>query len=109
ENETQLHNVHEKIGELSGSLTKNTDLLVESKVKSEVNSFKLSMMAQEVQELEVQLRLGEEELAPLRTQALQLGPVFENPRDLHDVALETAAVQERIRPLAHLSADVAKM
>jgi chromosome segregation protein len=67
------------------------------------------MMAQEVQELEVQLRLGEEELAPLRTQALQLGPVFENPRDLHDVTLETAAVQERIRPLAHLSADVEKM
>src|SRR6266700_683363 len=53
--------------------------------------------------------LGEEELAPLRTQALQLGPAFENPRDLHDVTLETAAVQERIRPLAHLSADVEKM
>src|SRR5437867_2466754 len=62
ENEAQLHNVHEKIGELSGSLTKNTDLLVESKVKSEVNSFKLSMIAQEIQELEVQFRLGEEEL-----------------------------------------------
>src|SRR6266566_2160864 len=74
-------------------LTKSTDLLVESKVKSEVNSFKLSMMAQEVRELEVQLRLGEEELAPLRTQGLQLGPVFENPRDLNDVTLETAAVQ----------------
>ncbi len=109
ENETQLHNVHEKIGELSGSLTKNTDLLVESKVKSEVNSFKLSMIAQEIQELEVQLRLGEEELEPLRTQALQLGPIFENPRDLHDVTLESTAVQERLRPLAHLSEDVEKM
>jgi chromosome segregation protein len=107
--EAEFSRVRSKIGELSGSLTKSTDLLVESKVKSEVNSFKLSMMAQEVQELEVQLRLGEEELAPLRTQALQLGPVFENPRDLHDVTLETAAVQERIRPLAHLSADVEKM
>ena len=109
ENEAQLHNVHEKIGELSGSLTKNTDLLVESKVKSEVNSFKLSMIAQEIQELEVQLRLGEEELEPLRTQALQLGPIFENPRDLHDATLELAAVQERLRPLAHLSEDVEKM
>jgi len=109
ENETQLHDVHEKIGELSGSLTKNTDLLVESKVKSEVNSFKLSMIAQEIQELEVQFRLGEEELEPLRTQALQLGPIFQNPRDLHDVTLELAAVQERLRPLAHLSEDVEKM
>ncbi len=101
--------MHEKIGELSGSLTKNTDMLVESKVKSEVNRFKLSMIAQEIQELEVQLRLGEEELEPLRTQALQLGPIFENPRDLHDVTLELAAVQERLRPLAHLSEDVEKM
>src|SRR2546429_1476884 len=109
ENETQLHNVREKIGELSGGLTKSTDLLVESKVKSEVNSFKLSMIAQEIQELEVQFRLGEEELEPLRTQALQLGPIFQNPRDLHDVTLELAAVQERLRPLAHLSEDVEKM
>src|SRR5207253_7075933 len=107
--ETEYTRVRSKIAELSGHLAESTDLLVGSKVKSEVNSFKLSMMAQEVQELEVQLRLGEEELAPLRTQGLQLGPVFENPRDLHDITLDTATVQERIRPLAHLSADVEKM
>ncbi len=97
QNEDQSTQVREKIGQLSSNVTKNTDLLVESKVRSEVNNFKLSMMAQEVQELEVQLRLGEEELQPLR------------PRDLHDVTLELAAVQERLRPLAHLSEDVEKM
>jgi structural maintenance of chromosomes protein 5 len=107
--ETQSAGVREKIGELTGNLTENTDLLVESKVKSEVNNFKLSMLAQEIQELEVQLRLGNEELGPLKEQALQLGPAFENPRDLHDVTLEFAAVQERLRPLAHLSEDVEKM
>jgi structural maintenance of chromosomes protein 5 len=107
--DAQSSEVRDKIGDLSGNLTKNTDLLVESKVKSEVNNFKLSMLAQEIQELEVQLRLGAEELDPLRAQALQLGPVFENPRDLHDVTLEFAAVQERLRPLAHLSEDVEKM
>src|SRR6266700_3870104 len=67
------------------------------------------MVAQEIEELAVVKRPGEEELPRLRTQALQLGPAFEHPRDLHDVTLETAAVQERIRPLAHLSADVEKM
>jgi structural maintenance of chromosomes protein 5 len=107
--ETESAGVREKIGELSGNLTENTDLLVESKVKSEVNNFKLSMLAQEIQELEVQLRLGNEELGPLKEQALQLGPAFDNPRDLHDVTLEFAAVQERLRPLAHLSEDVEKM
>ncbi|HYY91966.1 MAG TPA: AAA family ATPase [Candidatus Dormibacteraeota bacterium] len=107
--DSQVSEVREKISQLSETLTKSTDLLVESKVKSEVNNFKLSMLAQEIQELEVQLRLGDEELQPLRIQALQLGPVFENPRELHDVTLELAAVQERLRPLAHLSEDVEKM
>ncbi len=109
QSEAQYSEVRIKVGELSRYLTKNTDLLVESKVKSEVNNFKLSMLAQEIQELEVQRRLGEEELEPLRAQALQLGPAFENPRELHDVTLELAAVQERLRPLAHLSQDVEKM
>ncbi|MBO0887652.1 AAA family ATPase [Candidatus Bathyarchaeota archaeon] len=109
QSDAQISEVREKISQLSGTLTKRTDLLVESKVKSEVNNFKLSILAQEIQELEVQLRLGDEELQPLRTQALQLGPVFENPRELHDVTLELAAVQERLRPLAHLSEDVEKM
>ncbi len=107
--DAELAEIREKIGDLSGNLVENTDLSVESKVKSEVNNFKRSMLAQEIQELEVQLKLGEEELQPLREQALQLGPVFENPRDLHDVTLELAAVQERLRPLAHLSEDVEKM
>jgi chromosome segregation protein len=107
--DTELGRIREKINELSGDLTKNMEQLVESKVKSEVNSFKLSMMTQEVQELQVQLRLGAEEIEPLQTQALQLGPVYENPRDLHDVTLELAAVQERLRPLANLSEEVEKM
>ncbi len=107
--DTELGRIREKISELSGDLNKNMEQLVESKVKSEVNSFKLSMMTQEVQELQVQLRLGAEEIEPLQTQALQLGPVYENPRDLHDVTLELAAVQERLRPLANLSEEVEKM
>ena len=109
EGETELAKVRERIAQLSGLVLKNSDHLVESKVRSEVNDFKRSMLAQEIQELEVQLKLGEEELQPLKTQALQLGPAFDGPRDLHDVTLELAAVQERIRPLAHLSEDVEKM
>jgi len=109
QHEVQFAEIREKIGDLSGNLIKTTDLFVESKIKSEVNNFKLSVLAQEIQELEVQLKLGEEELQPLKGQALQLGPAFENPRDLHDVTLELVAVQERLRPLAHLSEDVEKM
>ncbi len=95
--------------ELASQLSKNTDLLIESRVKKEVSNFKLALMEQEVQELEVQLRIGQEEIEPLRTQASQLGPVFENPRDLQQISLDVASVQERLRPLAHLSAEVEKM
>ncbi len=107
--DAEYSRIRERIGALSSDATQSMERLVESKVKSEVSSFKLSMMTQEVQELQVQLRLGAEEIEPLQHQALQLGPVFENPRDLHDVTLELAAVQERLRPLANLSDEVEKM
>src|SRR6266705_2118675 len=97
------------ITELASQLGKNTDLLIESRVKKEVSNFKLALMEQEVQELEVQLRIGQEEIEPLRTQASQLGPVFEDPRDLQQVSLDIASVQEGLRPLSHLSAEVEKM
>jgi len=97
------------ITELVSQLGKNTDLLIESRVKKEVSNFKLALMEQEVQELEVQLRIGQEEIEPLRTQASQFGPVFENPRDLQQISLDVASVQERLRPLAHVSAEVEKM
>jgi chromosome segregation ATPase len=97
------------LAELASQLVKNTDVLIESRVKKEVSNFKLSLMDQEVQELEVQLRIGEEEIEPLRAQASQLGPVFENPRDLQQISMDVASVQERLRPLAHLSSEVEKM
>src|SRR5712692_6125491 len=99
----------QRSGLLDSQLGKNTDLLIESRVKKEVSNFKLALMEQEVQELEVQLRVGQEEIEPLRTQASQFGPVFENPRDLQQISLDVATVQERLRPLAHVSAEVEKM
>src|SRR3989441_393346 len=77
-----LEKVRTGITELTSQLGKNTDLLIESRVKKEVSNFKLALMEQEVQELEVQLRIGHEEIEPLETQVSQLGPVFKGP-NLH--------------------------
>ena len=101
--------VRSGISEMTSRLSKDTDLLIESRVKKEVSNFKLTLMEDEVKDLEVQLRIGQEEIEPLRTQASQLGPVFDNPRDLQVVTLDVASVQERLRPLSHLSAEVEKM
>lgn len=97
------------ISGLTFQLNKNTDLLIESRVKKEVSNFKLTLMEDEIKDLEVQLRIGQEEVEPLRTQASLMGAAFDNPRDLQQITLDVASVQERLRPLAHLSAEVEKM
>src|SRR2546427_688943 len=59
--EQDFEKVRTGIVELASQLVKNTDVLVESRVKKEVSNFKLALMEQEVQELEVQLRISQEE------------------------------------------------
>lgn len=97
------------LDETVGRVSTETDLLVRSRVKSEVSKLKQSLIEEETKELETQLRLGNEELGPLRSQASQLGSAFENPRDLQPISLDLVATQERLRPLAHLSDEVEKM
>jgi len=97
------------IDETLGKLNAGTDLLVKSRVKNEVSKFKLSLIRQQVGELETQLRLGTEELEPLRSQASQLGLPFENPRDLQSISQDLTSVQDKLRPLTHLSEEVERM
>ena len=97
------------LDETVGKVSAETDLLVRSRVRSEVSKFKQSLIEEETKELETQLRLENEELGPLRSQAFQLGSAFENPRDLQPISLDLVATQERLRPLAHLSDEVEKM
>jgi structural maintenance of chromosomes protein 5 len=105
----QSQRVRAEIAKMSGSLAKATDLLIESRVLLGVSKFKLSLTTQQLEDLELQLRLGNEELEPLTAQAAKLGARFENPRDFQVVSLDLASVQEKLRPLAHLSEEVEKM
>jgi len=98
-----------RVIDLTGQLSKNMDLLVESKVNREVNNFKISSLNEQMRELDTQLRLGLEELEPLQAQASQLGPRFEIPREFQTITLDIATVQDRLKPLAHLSEDVEKL
>jgi chromosome segregation ATPase len=98
-----------KIVDLTGQLSKDMDLLVESRVKTEVNKFKIAAMDEQMHELETQLRLGLEELEPLQVQASQLGPRFDTPREFQTISVDIATVEDRLKPLAHLSEDVEKL
>ncbi|TMI37783.1 hypothetical protein E6H23_11170 [Candidatus Bathyarchaeota archaeon] len=108
ENE-QSSNLRKSILDLTGELNKNMDTLVESKVKREVNSFKIAAMDEQIRELETQIRLGFEELHPLQAQASQLGPRFDTPREFQTIGVDIATVEDRLKPLAHLSEDVEKL
>jgi chromosome segregation ATPase len=83
--------------------------LVDARVDTQVLGFKRKLLSEQLADLEAQRRMLEDEIAPLRTNAEQMGPRFENPRKLSDIILDVGAVEEQLRPLAHLSEDVEKM
>ena len=101
--------IRQEMNVVSEILLKSTDLLVQSRVRQEVSTFKTSLFTEQIRDLEVQLGTAVDELAPLRVQASQLGPPFDNPRDLQVVTLDVASVEEKLRPLSHLSDEVERM
>lgn len=105
----QSSSVQNRISDLRGQLGKNMDILVESKVKTEVTKFKIASMDDQIHDLETQLKLGLEEIEPLQAQASQLGPRFDTPREFQTISLDIATVEDRLKPLAHLSEDVEKL
>ena len=101
--------IRKEMSEVSEILIKSTDSLVQSRVRQEVSTFKTSLLTEQIKDLEVQLRTTVDELAPLKVQASQLGPSFDNPRELQVVTLDLASVEEKLRPLSHLSDEVERM
>jgi len=101
--------IRKEMSEVSEILIKSTDSLVQSRVRQEVSTFKTSLLTEQIKDLEVQLRTAVDELAPLKVQASQLGPSFDNPRELQVVTLDLASVEEKLRPLSHLSDEVERM
>jgi chromosome segregation ATPase len=83
--------------------------LVDARVDTQVLGFKRKLLSEQLADLEAQRRMLEDEIAPLRANAEQMGSRFENPRKLSDIILDIGAVEEQLRPLAHLSEDVEKM
>jgi chromosome segregation protein len=83
--------------------------LIDARVDTQVLGFKRKLLSEQLADLEAQRKMLEEEIEPLRVNAEQIGPRFENPRKLSDIILDIGAVEEQLRPLAHLSEDVEKM
>ncbi len=99
----------ERIVDASGRLEDALSRLIDTNVEYEVSGFKRKLLAEEVADLQAQVRLAHEELDPMVESAEKAGPLIETPRKIIEVMLEIGAVEEQMKPLGAISEDVEKM
>jgi chromosome segregation ATPase len=99
----------EKMADASGRLEDALTRLIDTKVEYEVSSFKKNLLAEDVRDLQAQVRLAREELDPMLAQAEKTGPASASPKKIMDIMFEIGAIEQQIRPLATISEDVEKM
>ncbi len=101
--------LNEKMADTSGRLEDALTRLIDTNVEYEVSGFKMKLLTEEVADLQAQVRLAREELDPMVAAAEKAGAAMESPRKNLEIMLEIGAVEEQMRPLSTLSADVEKM
>jgi chromosome segregation ATPase len=101
--------LNEKMADTSGRLEDALTRLIDTNVEYEVSGFKRKLLTEEIADLQAQVRLAREELDPMVATAEKAGAAVESPRKNLEIMLEIGAVEEQMRPLSTLSADVEKM
>ena len=99
----------EKLVDSSGRLEDALSRLIDTNVEYEVSGFKKKLLAEEIADLQAQIRLVKEEVDPMITSAQETGPPVESPRRILDIMLDIGTVEQQIKPLASISGDVEKM
>jgi chromosome segregation ATPase len=99
----------EKLVDSSGRLEDALSRLIDTNVEYEVSGFKKKLLAEEIADLQAQIRLVKEEVDPMITSAQESGPPVESPRKILDIMLDIGTVEQQIKPLASISGDVEKM
>jgi len=105
----ELLSLNRQILELNSQLEVELSKLIDARVELEVLSFKKTLLTEELNDLEVQRRIGEEEIAPLIAEAKKFGPGMATVRKIFDIMLNISAIEEQLKPLALVSEDVEKM
>lgn len=106
----KMVSLNEKMVDTSGRLEDALTRLIDTNVEYEVSGFKKKLIAEEIADLQAQVRLAREELDPMLAQTQQqVGQAPETPRKTVEIMLEIGAVEEQIRPLLSISEDVEKM
>jgi chromosome segregation ATPase len=105
----RMANLTEKIADASGRLEDALSRLIDTNVEFEVSGFKRKLLAEEIADLQAQVRLAKEELDPMIISAEKAGPPIESPRKILEIMFEIGTVEEQMKPLATISEDVQQM
>ncbi len=101
--------LNEKMADAGGRLEDVLSRLIDTNVEYEVSEFKRRLLAEEIADLQAQVRLVKEELDPMIASGEKTGPPIQSPRKILDVMLEISAVEEQLKPLVGISEDVERM
>jgi chromosome segregation ATPase len=102
--------LNEKMVDSSGRLEDALTRLIDTNVEYEVSGFKKKLIAEDIADLQAQVRLAREELDPMLAQTQQqVSQAPEAPRKVVEIMLEIGAVEEQLKPVAGISEDVEKM
>ena len=105
----KMTSLSEKIADASGRLEDALSRLIDTNVEFEVSGFKRKLLAEEIADLQAQVRLAKEELDPMIVSAEKAGPPIESPRKILEIMFEIGTVEEQMKPLATISEDVQQM
>jgi len=83
--------------------------VIDARVQFEVLQFRKKLLSDELRGLQTQRRIAKQELTPLIKRAERLGPRPAKIKNIGNLEMAIAAVEEQLRPLAHISEEVEKM
>ena len=109
ESNRRLESITADIAKLADQIDQDLASVVDSSVRSEVESFKIGLLKEQIEHLEAEKIAALEELEPLRTEAEKLGSRIKTSRRNLDIVAEINTVQEQLKPYANVSEDVEKM
>jgi len=105
----ELLSLNRQISESNSQLETDLSRLIDARVELEVLSFKKTLLTEELNDLEVQRRMAEEEVAPLIVEAEKFGARIATVRKIFDIMVNISATEEQLKPLAQISEEVEKM
>jgi len=109
ESSQELESIGREINKLTYLVENEFSFVVNSRVMSEVESFKIGIVNEQIAHLNSELATALEELEPVKNDAERLGARVKSTRRNLEVLTDISRVEEQLKAYATVSEDVEKM